>query len=122
MHPKVDDMHHEVYGIRKDIQTVLVDLKTLGTRPESDTLARKEMPLKPEIFHGRNDIVEGISKVLLLDEPSRVCILGLGGMGKTSITLAIAELRDIKERFPGRNLVWVPCSEFSLENKVLFSD
>jgi hypothetical protein len=72
------------------------------------------MPLKPEVFHGRDDLVEGIAQLLLQKETSRVCILGPGGMGKTSVSLAVSELPliiVIKERFPGGNIVWVPCIE-----------
>ena len=104
---KFDDMHHKV----DDIHTILFKLKRSGTRPVSDTLTRQEMPLKPEIFHGRDDLVEGIAQLLLHEETSRVCILGPGGMGKTSVSLAVAELPLIKERFPGGKVVWVPCIE-----------
>jgi tetratricopeptide (TPR) repeat protein len=69
------------------------------------------MPLKPEIFHGRGDFVEDIARSLLQEETSRICILGPGGMGKTSVSLAVVELPVIKERFPGGNCVWVPCIE-----------
>ena len=69
------------------------------------------MPLKPEIFHGRDDFVKDIARSLLQEETSRVCILGPGGMGKTSVTLAVVELPVIKERFLGGNCVWVPCIE-----------
>ena len=104
MDNKVDDMHNKV----QSIHTILFKLKKSGTRP---SLARQEMPLKPEIFHGRDDLVEGIVQSLLREETSRVCILGPGGMGKTSVLLAVAELPTIKERFPGGNLIWVPCIE-----------
>ena len=79
--------------------------------PPSDTVVRQEMPLKPEIFHGRDDFVEDIARSLLQEETSRICILGPGGMGKTSVSLAVVELPVIKERFPGGNCVWVPCIE-----------
>jgi len=69
------------------------------------------MPLKPEIFHGRDDFVEDIAQLLLQKETSRVCILGPGGMGKTSVSLAVVELPIIKERFPAANVIWVPCIE-----------
>ena len=102
---KVDDVHHKV----EDIHTYLFKLKESGTRPVSFT--RQEMPLKPEIFHGRDDLVESIAQLLLQEETSRVCILGPGGMGKTSVSLAVVELPLIKERFPGGNVLWVPCIE-----------
>ena len=35
------------------------------------------------------------------EEISRVCILGPGGMGKTSVLLTVVELSLVKERFPG---------------------
>jgi tetratricopeptide (TPR) repeat protein len=77
----------------------------------SDTVVRQEIPLKPEIFHGRDDFVEAIAHLLLQEETSRICILGPGGMGKTSVSLAVVELPLIKKRFPGGNCVWVPCIE-----------
>jgi len=32
-------------------------------------------------------------------------------MGKTAVLLAVVELPVIKERFPGTNIIWVPCIE-----------
>ena len=100
-------MHHKV----KDIHTYLFKLKRSGTRPVSDSLSRQEMPLKPEIFHGRDDLIEDIAQLLVREETSRVCILGSGGMGKTSVSLAVVELPLIKEYFPEENVTWVPCIE-----------
>ena len=104
---KIDDMHHKV----DDIHTILFKLNRSGRRLVEDSLFRQEMPLKPEIFHGRDDLVEGIAQLLLQEKTSRVCILGPGGMGKTSVSLAVAELPLIKERFPDGKVVWVPCIE-----------
>ena len=112
---KVDGIDHKV----DDIRTILSNLDKSGTRPVLDTVARQEMPLKPEIFHGRDDMVEAIAKLLLHEETSRVCILGPGGMGKTSVSLAVVELPLIKERFPGENLLWVPCIEATTANLLL---
>ena len=67
--------------------------------------------MKPEIFHGRDDLVEGVVQSLLQEKTSRVCILGPGGMGKTSVSLAVVESPLIKERFSDGNCVWVPCIE-----------
>ena len=104
---KVDDVHHKV----EDIHTYLFNVERPGTRPVSDTHSRQEMPLKPEIFHGRDNVVEEIAQLLLQEETSHVCILGSGGMGKTSVSLAVVELPLIKERFLGGNIVWLPCIE-----------
>ena len=111
---KVDDVHYKVNDVHdkvEDIHTILFKLRRSGTRSVSDTFTRQEMPMKPEVFHGRDDFVERIAQLLLHEETSRVCILGPGGMGKTSVSLAVVELPLIKERFPGENIIWLPCIE-----------
>ena len=45
------------------------------------------------------------------EETSRVCILGPGGMGKTSVSLGVVEQPLIKAKFLPENVVWVPCIE-----------
>ena len=109
IHHKVDDVHHNVEDIHHKVDDIQTFLKRSGMRPVSETLSRQEMPLKPGIFHGRDDMVEDIAQLLLQEETSHVCILGPGGMGKTSVSLAVVELPLIKKRFPGRNVIWVPC-------------
>ena len=108
---KVDDMQEDIKHTAKDIRKILLELKRSGTMLVSDTLLRQEMPLKPEIFHGRDELVEEIAQSLLQHETPRICILGPGGMGKTSVALAVVELPAIKNRFPGGNIIWVPCIE-----------
>jgi hypothetical protein len=79
--------------------------------PPSDTVVRHQMPLKPEIFHGRDDLVDEIARWLVKKETSHVCLLGPGGMGKTSVSLAVVDLPLIKDHFPSGNCFWVPCIE-----------
>jgi hypothetical protein len=69
------------------------------------------MPLKPEIFHGRETLVQDIAQLLIKEESSRVCILGSGGMGKTSVSLAVVESPLITAHFAPEHLFWVPCIE-----------
>jgi len=104
---KVDDIHNKV----EDIHKYLVRSKRSATLLPLDAAVRQEIPLKPEVFYGRDDFVQDITRLLLQEETSRVCILGPGGMGKTSVSLAVVESPLIGERFPGGNLVWVPCIE-----------
>ena len=108
---KVDDMQEDIKHTAKDIRKILLELKRSGTMLVSDTLLRQEMPLKPDIFHGRDELVEEIAQLLLQQEKSHICILGPGGMGKTSVALAVVELPVIEEQFPGGNVIWVPCIE-----------
>ena len=69
------------------------------------------MPRKRAVFHGRDDTVEEITQLLMKEETSRICILGPGGMGKTSVSLGVVEHPLVKARFPPDNRVWVPCIE-----------
>jgi len=111
---KVDDTANKVHSTANkvdNIHKILSKLRGSGTMLGPNTLARQEMPLKPETFHGRDDLVEGIAQLLLREKTSRVCLLCPGGMGKTSVSLAVVESPLIKQRFPGGNCVWVPCIE-----------
>jgi tetratricopeptide (TPR) repeat protein len=124
----IDDMHKDVKYVAEDVKhmaedveqmankvdnisTYLLKSKRSATTLASDTVVRHQMPLKPEIFHGRDDLVDEISQWLVQKETARVCLLGPGGMGKTSVSLAVVELPLIKEHFLGGICVWVPCIE-----------
>ncbi|KDR71140.1 hypothetical protein GALMADRAFT_75384 [Galerina marginata CBS 339.88] len=95
----LDDKLEEFREVFKRSATVL----------PSETAVQQEIPLKPEIFHGRDDLVNEISQLLVKEETSRVCILGPGGMGKTSVSLAVVESPLVQEHFPDGNIIWVPC-------------
>jgi hypothetical protein len=56
-------------------------------------------------------LIEEITQLLMKEETSRVCILGPGGMGKTSVSLGVIEKPLIKARFLPENRIWVPCIE-----------
>ncbi|KDR73825.1 hypothetical protein GALMADRAFT_142251 [Galerina marginata CBS 339.88] len=106
----------KVDGISGDVKQAVAQMeefqelwKRSATAPRSDTVARQQIPLKPEIFHGRDGLVEEIVQSLMKEETSHVCILGPGGMGKTSVSLAVVESPLVQARFPHRNCVWVPC-------------
>jgi hypothetical protein len=103
---KVDDVHEDV----KNIKQILAKTQRSATLRSSDTVVQ-QMPLKPGVFHGRDDIIEEITQLLMKEETSRVCILGPGGMGKTSVSLGVVEQPLIKARFLPENVVWVPCIE-----------
>ena len=103
---KVDDVHKDV----KNIKQILAETRRSATLPSSDTVVQ-QIPLKPGVFHGRDDIIEEITELLMKEETSRVCILGPGGMGKTSVSLGVVEHPLIKSRFLPENIVWVPCIE-----------
>ena len=103
---KVDDVHEDV----KDIKQILAKTQQ-STTPRSPDTVVQQMPLKPGVFHGRDDIIEEITQLLMKEETSRICVLGPGGMGKTSVSLGVVEQPLVKARFLPENRVWVPCIE-----------
>ena len=101
---KVIEMHEDV------VKQIRAKTQRSATLPSSDTVVQ-QMPLKPAVFHGRDVIIEEITQLLIKEETSRVCILGAGGMGKTSVSLGVVEQPLIKTHFLPENIVWVPCIE-----------
>ncbi|KAF7373174.1 hypothetical protein MSAN_00525900 [Mycena sanguinolenta] len=72
---------------------------------------REEMPLPHRIFCGREYLVNEITSLLATESTSRVCITGVGGMGKTSVGLAVVESAIKKNIFLEKHVFWVPCIE-----------
>ncbi|KDR85865.1 hypothetical protein GALMADRAFT_234980 [Galerina marginata CBS 339.88] len=107
---KVDDIYRDVKHVAARVEEFHDLLERSAMVPRPDMVALQQIPLKPEVFHGRNSLVEEIVQLLVKEETSRVCILGPGGMGKTSVSLAVVESPLIQERFAHGNYVWVPCN------------
>jgi len=78
----VDDVH-EGTNHWEDFEVIL---KRSGTGLVSDTLSRQEMPLKPEVFHGRDDLVEGIMQFLLQEKPLASAFSAQVGWGRLLFT------------------------------------
>ena len=119
---KINDIHEDVKDVAKavkDISTYLSKSKRSATMLPSDSMVRHQMPLKPGIFHGRDDLVNEIAWCLVKKETAHVCLLGPGGMGKTSVSLAVVESPLIKKQFPGGNCFWVPCIEATTASLLL---
>ncbi|KAJ6533904.1 P-loop containing nucleoside triphosphate hydrolase protein, partial [Mycena vulgaris] len=64
------------------------------------------LPPMPAIFHGRGSELEKIVKQLRRDS-ARIAILGMGGMGKTSLAAAVLQDPAVVAKYPCR--YFVPC-------------
>jgi len=106
-------MHKDVKHVAKTVGNIesISTYLLKSTMIPSNTVVRHQIPLKPGIFHGRGDLVGEIARLLVRRETAHVCLLGPGGMGKTSVSLAVVELPLIQEHFLGESCVWVPCIE-----------
>lgn len=78
-----------------------------------DTVVQQQMPPTPEISNERESlqVVQDVAQLFLKEEFSHVCILGPGGMGKTSVSLVVVQLPRITAHFFPEHLFWVPCIE-----------
>jgi len=86
-------------------------VKTVNKEAKSKKLERQDMPSKPAIFFGRDELVEKTSKLLSSETAFHMCLLGPGGMGKTSIALAVIESPLVQAKFQEEHRIWVPCVE-----------
>ena len=97
---KVDQLQSSVDKLRAQI------------RPTENGTA-VPMPELPSIFYGRTDLVNKLAKMLCMrqtnDKFPRICLLGPGGLGKTSTALYIMEHKSVKNVFGNRRL-WVDCT------------
>lgn len=76
---EIHDVHEDV----KDIKQIPAKTRQSATLRSSATVVQ-QMSLKPEVFHGQNDIqvVEEVAQLLIEEETSRVCILAQVGWGR----------------------------------------
>ncbi|KAJ6476413.1 hypothetical protein C8R45DRAFT_379197 [Mycena sanguinolenta] len=79
------------------------------SQPHNATTRREDMRLLPPVFLGRDTLVQKIALLLAAEGTSRVCITGIGGMGKTSVAVAVTESSIIRNIFPKEYIFWVPC-------------
>ncbi|KAJ6499481.1 hypothetical protein DFH09DRAFT_1376034 [Mycena vulgaris] len=77
-------------------------LESMGSSSESLSM----LPPMPAIFHGRGSELEKIVEQLRRDS-ARIAILGMGGMGKTSLAAAVLQDPAVVAKYPCR--YFVPC-------------
>ncbi|KZO91858.1 hypothetical protein CALVIDRAFT_601938 [Calocera viscosa TUFC12733] len=100
------EVHTISTGARVDVLQSQFTALHVSQRPAD--LPLSNIPPKPNVFYGRDELVTSIVELLLQDKACRIPILGAGGMGKTSVaTTAIHDPR-VKEKYGQRN-IFVSC-------------
>ncbi|KAJ7433267.1 hypothetical protein FB451DRAFT_1380412 [Mycena latifolia] len=109
---QLSDMSHQLEGLAQTVQNI--------NRPHHapTTLPRQGRPPAYRMY-GRDEFVDAIATLLAHEDSPRVCITGAGGMGKTSVALAVMESAIVNEVFQKEYQFWVPCVEATSPNSLL---
>ena len=101
----------QVVHVRNDIKNFSEVVASIKQVASAKRLERQDMPSKPAIFFGRDALLKKVSTMLTSETVSHICLLSPGGMGKTSLSLAIVSSDLVQAKFQEGHRVWVPCLE-----------
>ena len=68
------------------------------------------LPPRMDIFYGRETFVAELASFVTQQNTPRHAVLGLGGLGKTSVALAVLHDDSVRSCFEDRRF-WVPCAK-----------
>ncbi|KAJ7740444.1 hypothetical protein DFH07DRAFT_926556 [Mycena maculata] len=87
--------HEELMELLQEVNSS----KSTFTLHQSSSSSLYLMPSSPQIFYGRDREVEQLLKILLGPDPFRAAILGPGGIGKSSLALAVLHNENVVAKF-----------------------
>ncbi|KZO96473.1 hypothetical protein CALVIDRAFT_598408 [Calocera viscosa TUFC12733] len=133
---EVDDIKKSLATFDERLKTTVDSLTVNMTMnllfPEKDVTARLPSPILgplaaefdratcPRICVGRDNVIDPIVKTLLKDSPARIALLGMGGIGKTTIALKVLHDPEVVDHF-GNNRVFFSCEGDTTVNGLLKS-
>jgi hypothetical protein len=109
----LENLKSKVTGIAADMSAVKDGVAKLvaNTKAHNASQPRQDIPTPNPIFYGRQPFVDEVASLLAGEGTSRVCVTGVGGMGKTSVALAVTQTDTVRKIFRNEYIFWVPCIE-----------
>ncbi|KAF8171379.1 hypothetical protein K438DRAFT_1852690, partial [Mycena galopus ATCC 62051] len=113
-----NQMHKEMMELIENLSETTVSERSsvyMGVNESKNSSNSFSMlPSKPKIFHGREQELNHILK-LISQQPPRIAILGGGGMGKTSLARAVLHHPDTCSKFEHQFFVSAEATTTSIE-------
>lgn len=78
------------------------------------------LPARPVVFHGRDQLLNETARLIATHVTARIAILGSGGMGKTTVALAIMHHPDVVDRF-GNQRLFLSCEALIDADSIIVS-
>ncbi|KAJ7098225.1 hypothetical protein C8R44DRAFT_888860 [Mycena epipterygia] len=92
-------------------------LRGSAFRQSNDSSVFSVLPPYPKIFHGRDSELAQLVTSFSQDEPTHMAILGLGGMGKTTLAIAVLHHPEIISKYDRRH--FISCESASDKNHLV---
>ncbi|KAJ7750498.1 hypothetical protein B0H14DRAFT_3166893 [Mycena olivaceomarginata] len=106
---QLDKIEKAVY--RDRIKEVVKKIAEPHNGPQTSGLPRRDMPPLRRMLYGRKAVIQKVVSLLTSERRSRICITAAGGMGKTSVALAVMENVTVNSVFLKEHQFWIPCIE-----------
>ncbi|KZO89982.1 hypothetical protein CALVIDRAFT_523243 [Calocera viscosa TUFC12733] len=91
-----------------EVRITDVSQQVEGLHGSSMAAKHPEIPSKPAVFFGRDELVATIVQLLLRDQACRIPLFGTGGIGKTSVAVTAINDDEVRAKY-GRDILFYSC-------------
>ncbi|KAH7098664.1 hypothetical protein BKA62DRAFT_362269 [Auriculariales sp. MPI-PUGE-AT-0066] len=89
VHKDIGAVHEGVEATHRIVTKNRDEAKTVSSEKQPTISNRDKLPARPTFFYGRDELVNIIVELICASTGARIAIMGSGGIGKTSLSLAV---------------------------------